>query len=124
MHLPVIEFGLLHKAEENKLVVVIDFSLFKSIAMKKIIFVLTTMLASATIFATTPPEVNQKVLKAFSETFKQPKEVVCMNMKTFMKLTLSRVKLKRWSGTIVMEILQGPRVIISKVNYLLLLLPG
>jgi hypothetical protein len=43
--------------------------------MKKIIFAMTMLLGSATIFAATPPEVNQKVLKAFEATFKDPKDV-------------------------------------------------
>jgi len=43
--------------------------------MKKLIFALAMLLGSATIFATTPPDVNQKVLKAFTETFKNPQEV-------------------------------------------------
>ncbi len=43
--------------------------------MKKLIFALTMLLGSAVTFAATPPEVNQKVLKAFQETFKDPKEV-------------------------------------------------
>jgi len=43
--------------------------------MKKIIFALTMLLGSMTIFANVPPEVNEKVLKAFQETFTNPKEV-------------------------------------------------
>jgi hypothetical protein len=43
--------------------------------MKKLIFGLTMLLGSATIFATTTPEVNEKVLKAFQETFKNPQDV-------------------------------------------------
>ncbi len=43
--------------------------------MKKLIFALMMLLGSATIFATTPPDVNQKVLKAFQETFRNPKDV-------------------------------------------------
>ena len=43
--------------------------------MKKLIFALTMLLGSATTFAIAPPEVNEKVLKAFQETFKDPKEV-------------------------------------------------
>jgi len=43
--------------------------------MKKLIFALAMLLGSATIFAITPPEVNEKVLKAFQETFKNPKDV-------------------------------------------------
>ncbi len=61
--------------EENNLVMDIDLFTFKSIAMKKLIFAMTMLLGSATIFATTRPDVNQKVLKAFEETFKNPREV-------------------------------------------------
>jgi len=43
--------------------------------MKKLIFALTMLFGSATSFAVTPPDVNQKVLKAFGETFKNPTEV-------------------------------------------------
>ena len=43
--------------------------------MKKLIFGFAMLLGSVTLFAATPPEVNQKVLKAFQETFKDPKEV-------------------------------------------------
>ena len=44
--------------------------------MKKLIFALTMLLGSTMIFAkSTPPEVNEKVLKAFQETFKNPKDV-------------------------------------------------
>ncbi|HEV8287164.1 MAG TPA: hypothetical protein VGQ09_22805 [Chitinophagaceae bacterium] len=43
--------------------------------MKKLIFALTMLLGSATIFASTTPEVNEKVLKAFHQTFKDPKDV-------------------------------------------------
>jgi hypothetical protein len=44
--------------------------------MKKLIFGMTMLLGSATVFATTPPaEINDKVLKAFEETFKNPTNV-------------------------------------------------
>lgn len=43
--------------------------------MKKLIFGFALLLGSATLFAATPPEVNEKVLKAFQETFKDPKDV-------------------------------------------------
>jgi len=36
---------------------------------------MTMLLGSAIVFAGTPPEVNQKVLKAFEATFKDPKDV-------------------------------------------------
>ena len=62
--------------------------------MKKIIFVLTTMLASATLFATTPPEVNQKVLKAFEETFKQPKDVVWHEYENFYEVDFKQGEIK------------------------------
>jgi len=43
--------------------------------MKKLIFAFTMLLGSAITFASTPPEINEKVLKAFQETFKDPKDV-------------------------------------------------
>lgn len=43
--------------------------------MKKLFFALALLFGSTVIFAGTPPEVNQKVLKIFNETFKDPKEV-------------------------------------------------
>ena len=62
--------------------------------MKKIIFVLTTMLASATLFAATPPVVNQKVLKAFAETFKQPKDVVWHEYENFYEVDFKQGEIK------------------------------
>jgi hypothetical protein len=62
--------------------------------MKKIIFVLTTMLASATLFAMTPPLVNQKVLKAFEETFKQPKDVVWHEYENFYEVDFKQGEIK------------------------------
>jgi hypothetical protein len=43
--------------------------------MKKIIFALAMLLGSTMIFAKTLPEINEKVLKAFQETFTNPQEV-------------------------------------------------
>ena len=91
---------------------------FKSIAMKKIIFVLTTMLASATLFATTPPEVNQKVLKAFGETFKQPKDVVWHEYENFYEVDFKQGDIKTLSATTAMATSRELRVIILKASYL------
>src|SRR5438270_13910815 len=44
--------------------------------MKKLIFILAILLGSTAVFAGTPPAVNEKVLKAFEETFKDPKDVI------------------------------------------------
>ena len=52
------------------------------------------MLASATLFATTPPEVNQKVLKAFEETFKQPKDVVWHEYENFYEVDFKQGEIK------------------------------
>lgn len=43
--------------------------------MKKSIFALAIVFGSTTIFASTLPDVNEKVLKAFQETFTNPKDV-------------------------------------------------
>ncbi|HEY2720205.1 MAG TPA: hypothetical protein VGI82_00685 [Chitinophagaceae bacterium] len=43
--------------------------------MKKLIFAIALLMGSTAMFAGTPPEVNQKVLKAFQETFKDPQNV-------------------------------------------------
>ena len=43
--------------------------------MKKLFFALAVLLGSTAVFAATPPEVNEKVLKAFQETFTDPKDV-------------------------------------------------
>lgn len=43
--------------------------------MKKLLFALSMLLSSMVIFAATPPEINEKVLKAFQETFVNPQDV-------------------------------------------------
>ena len=43
--------------------------------MKKLIFVTTLFAGSTAIFAAVPPDVNQKVLKSFEQTFKNPTDV-------------------------------------------------
>jgi len=43
--------------------------------MKKLMFAIAMLLGTTAIFAATAPEVNEKVLKAFEETFKNPKDV-------------------------------------------------
>src|SRR6476646_12089677 len=62
--------------------------------MKKIIFVLKTMITYTTLFATKPPEVNQQVLKAFEETFKQPKDVVCHEYENFYEVDFKQGEIK------------------------------
>jgi hypothetical protein len=44
--------------------------------MKKILFTLVAVVTTAIVFAGTPPEVNEKVLRAFKETFTSPQDVV------------------------------------------------
>jgi hypothetical protein len=70
---PMIEFGLLRKMPSDNFN--IQSFTIKSIAMKKLIFGMAILLASMATFAATPPDVSQKVLKAFQETFKDPKDV-------------------------------------------------
>jgi hypothetical protein len=62
--------------------------------MKQIIFGLTMLLASATIFATTPPTVNEKVLKAFEETFKHPSDVVWHEYESFYEVDFKQDDIK------------------------------
>jgi hypothetical protein len=62
--------------------------------MKKIIFGLAILLASATIFAAVPPNVNQKVLKAFEETFKDPKDVVWHEYDNFYEVDFKQDEIK------------------------------
>lgn len=47
--------------------------------MKKI-FVIASLFATISVAATSPPEVNEKVLKAFNETFVKAKDVVWHEM--------------------------------------------
>ena len=43
--------------------------------MKTMIIAIAMLLGSTAVFAAAPPDVNEKVLKAFEETFKNPQEV-------------------------------------------------
>lgn len=43
--------------------------------MKTILFAVLLSLTASTLYAHKPPEVNEKVLKLFNETFKNPQEV-------------------------------------------------
>ncbi|MFI5185306.1 MAG: hypothetical protein ACHQF0_01130 [Chitinophagales bacterium] len=62
--------------------------------MKKIIFVMTMLLGSATIFAATPPKVTQKVLKAFEETFKNPTDVTWHEYTNFYEVDFNEDEIK------------------------------
>ena len=66
---------MLGNEQENNLVAVIDFFTLKCIAMKKLFFAFVVLLGSTAMYASRPPEINEKVLKAFQETFTDPKEV-------------------------------------------------
>ena len=48
--------------------------------MKKLI-ILTCLFAALSVAASTPPEVNEKVLKAFNETFMKATDVVWHEMR-------------------------------------------
>lgn len=52
------------------------------------------LLGSATIFAGTPPEVNQKVLKAFEETFKDPQNVTWHEFTNFYEVDFNQEDIK------------------------------
>jgi len=62
--------------------------------MKKLIFGLTMLLGSATIFATTTPDVNEKVLKAFQETFKNPQDVNWHEYATYYEVEFKQDEIK------------------------------
>jgi hypothetical protein len=59
---------------------------FKSITMKKFIY-LAVWLTGLSAAATTPPEVSEKVLKAFKETFANASNVVWTEMENNFKAT-------------------------------------
>jgi len=88
------EFGLLWMVEENNLVIVIDSFTIKSIAMKRLILAMTLLLGSTVIFAGTPPVVNQKILKAFEETFRDPKDVSWHEYENFCEVDFNQDEIK------------------------------
>ena len=89
-----VEFSLLLISEENKLVVIIDFFTLKSIAMKKIIFAMIVLLGSASVFAGTLPTVNEKVLKAFEQTFRDPKDVTWHEFTNYYEVDFNEESIK------------------------------
>jgi len=62
--------------------------------MKKLIFAVAMLLGSATMFASTSPEVNQKVLKAFQETFKNPKDVAWHEYENYYEVDFNQDAIK------------------------------
>jgi len=52
------------------------------------------LLASSTIFGATPPSVNEKVLKAFEETFQNPKDVVWHEYESFYEVDFKQDDIK------------------------------
>lgn len=62
--------------------------------MKKLIFGFAMLLGSATLLATAPPEINDKVLKAFQETFKDPKEVSWHEYETYYEVDFKQDEIK------------------------------
>lgn len=62
--------------------------------MKKLIFAVILLLGSATIFAKTLPDVNQKVLKAFEQTFKNPKDVIWHEYQNFYEVDFNEGEIK------------------------------
>jgi hypothetical protein len=62
--------------------------------MKKLIFVLTMLLGSAAAFAITGPDVNEKVLKAFQQTFKDPKDVLWHEYENYYEVDFKQDEIK------------------------------
>jgi hypothetical protein len=62
--------------------------------MKKLIFAIAMLFGSATMFAATPPDVNKKVLKAFEETFKDPKDVSWHEYENFYEVDFNQDEIK------------------------------
>src|SRR5215471_20388686 len=62
--------------------------------MKKLMFAFVMLLSSAVVFARTVPDVNQKVLKAFAETFKNPKDVIWHEYENFYEVDFNQDAIK------------------------------
>jgi hypothetical protein len=62
--------------------------------MKRLISAMSILLVSATILAAKPPEVNQKVLKAFDETFKNAKDVSWHEFDNFYQVDFKQDEIK------------------------------
>ena len=81
--------------------------------MKKLI-IFTCLFAALSATASNPPEVSEKVLKAFSETFMKATDVVWHEVKNFMKQVLNNPKLYQEQFMIKMETCLEQPVIIHK----------
>jgi hypothetical protein len=62
--------------------------------MKKILFAMTFLLSSAVMFAGRPADVNEKVLKAFEETFKNPTDVSWHEFENFYEVNFKENDIK------------------------------
>ena len=62
--------------------------------MKKLMFAIAMLLGSAVVFAGIIPDVNQKVLKAFEETFKNPKDVIWHEYENFYEVDFNQDAIK------------------------------
>jgi hypothetical protein len=58
--------------------------------MKKVLMAAVLLFGATGIFAGTPPEVNAKVLQAFHETFKNPKEVTWNEYDTYYEVNFKQ----------------------------------
>ena len=62
--------------------------------MKKLMFAIAMLLGSTVVFAGRPTDVNQKVLKAFEETFKNPKDVIWHEFENFYEVNFNQDAIK------------------------------
>jgi hypothetical protein len=62
--------------------------------MKPLLFSLMLLLGSTATFAITPPDVNEKVLKAFNETFKDPQNVAWHEYDDYYEVSFKQEEIK------------------------------
>ena len=62
--------------------------------MKKLMFAIAMLLGSMVVFAGRPMDVSQKVLKAFEETFKNPKDVIWHEYENFYEVNFNQDAIK------------------------------
>jgi hypothetical protein len=62
--------------------------------MKTLFISLMLLLGSTAVFATTPPDVNEKVLKAFHETFKDPENVAWHEYDDYYEVSFKQAEIK------------------------------
>ena len=62
--------------------------------MKTLFISLMLLLGSTAVFAITPPDVNEKVLKAFHETFKDPQNVAWHEYDDYYEVSFKQAEIK------------------------------